>query len=187
MSKDTKYPMSSTNSRIQSLEKTIITLEEQIEKHKQEIINIKSKKSNRGIAIYLKLNPDIQDIIDKYVYMNNCDNKLELLTEYKCYCMSYSIIHSLWIKYPVNEKVVEYVGVGVWHHYPNYNANVIVNSINEDLLDKTNINKNKKYHYPRLYQKNKLISGIDKCKVMDLEFQILVVEKNKNVLIQRRV
>ena len=134
MSKDTKYPMSSTNSRIQSLEKTIITLEEQIEKHKQEIINIKSKKSNRGIAIYLKLNPDIQDIIDKYVYMNNCDNKLELLTEYKCYCMSYSIIHSLWIKYPVNEKVVEYVGVGVWHHYPNYNANVIVNSINEDLL-----------------------------------------------------
>ena len=130
-------------SRIQSLEKQIITLEEQIEKHKQEIINIKSKKSNRGIAIYMKLNPDIQDIIDKYVYMNNCDNKLELLTEYKCYCMSYD---RFWIW--------DYSGF----------TNTIKSSIKDKLLDKTNINENNKYHYPRVYQKNKFISGIDKCK-----------------------
>ena len=129
-------------SRIQSLEKQIITLEEQIEKHKQEIINIKSKKTNRGIAIYMKLNPDIQDIIDKYVYMNNCDNKLELLTEYKCYCMSYSLY---WIYNKLDRVVID-------------------NPIWDLLLDKTNIDKNGKYHYPRLYQKHKYLSGIDKCK-----------------------
>lgn len=130
-------------SRIQSLEKQIILLEEQIEKHKQEIINIKSKKTNRGIAIYMKLNPDIQDIIDKYVYMNNCDNKLELLTEYKCYCMSYD---RFW--------VWELTGFRTTFKY----------SIKDNLLNKKNINENYKYHYPRLYQKNKFISGIDKCK-----------------------
>jgi len=130
-------------SRIQSLEKQIITLEEQIEKHKQEIINIKSKKTNRGIAIYMKLNPDIQDIIDKYVYMNNCDNKLELLTEYKCYCMSYDLF---WISMSYDFM------------------DTITYSIKNKLLDKTNINRNNKYHYPRLYQKHKFISGIDKCK-----------------------
>jgi len=140
-------------SRIQSLEKQIITLEEQIEKHKQEIINIKSKKTNRGIAIYMKLNPDIKDIIDKYVYMNNCDNKLELLTEYKCYCMSYDLF---WISMSYDFM------------------DTITYSIKNKLLDKTNIQRNNKYHYPRLYQKNKFISGIDKCKTKnDLKLFLL--------------
>ena len=133
---------------IQSLEKQIITLEEQIEKHKQEIINIKSKKTNRGIAIYNKLTPDIQDIIDKYVYMNNCDNKLDLLNEYNYFRNSY-YFSPYEYEYPYNEFDREVVKNG------SKNKKAWKLWINEVWLD---------FDYPRTYLKNKFLLGIDKCK-----------------------